>query len=122
MRNIITVLALTLALTGCATIKNPLGTQQLAELESIYGVALGSMVAAKKLVCKGAQVSTAVSPCVPRAVIVQLQNANRVAYAQVIVVRNFVRNNPTLDASSAISVAMQEVMALRQIETINGIQ
>lgn len=123
------VLVLALGLSGCATfnpfgsVANPVGTQSLAATESAYGVALSAALAYKSLpLCKTGTTISLNNVCARRSVIVQLQNADRYAHAQILVARQFVKNNPTLDASAILTTAQNAVAAFKSAETANGVQ
>jgi len=112
----IVVLALALALAGCvngqvinpfASFNNPLSKDSLAKLEAAYGAAASVALGYRNACAKGS------IPAACKPIVKQIQLADRYAYNQIVVVRNFVKNNPTVDASSVIATAQQAVTAFQ---------
>lgn len=121
MKKII-ILFLALALTACASIRNPITTNQLAVVESTYGVALSIAVAYHNTrLCKKTETPSLSNICAQRAIILKLQAADRQAQAALVKARLFIRNNPTLDAFAVIQAAQDAVDLFRGIEAQYGI-
>ena len=65
-------------LTACSTIPNPATINQLATLESTYGIALSSAVAYRNLrMCKKSENPTPLNICAKRYIIIKLQDADK---------------------------------------------
>lgn len=118
MRAFVVVLALLLG--GCSTdllrFHNPVGATQLGSVESAYGLALSAAVAYRNACARRVIAATC------RPIVVQLQRAGRLAQTNIVAARTFIRQNPTLDASSVITAAQGAVTAFRDIETQYGVQ
>ena len=120
---IIAVVFLGLWLTACAVFQNPVNTTRLAAVESAYGVALSIAVAYRNTrLCKRGEAPTVTNVCAKRDVIEQLQAADRKVQIALIAARQFVRDNPTLDAFAVIQAAQQAVDIFRAIQIENGVQ
>lgn len=124
MRKLAIVLCVGLA--ACARIQNPLNVTRLAQTESAYGIALSAAVGYYSVYkinrCTKARPESAMNICARRSVVVKLQQADRSAQIALDAARDFVTNNPTLDAGSIISAAALAVETFRKVETDNGVQ
>jgi len=123
MKKFLAICFLTIALGGCSTVQgllngevNPIGTQSLAAVEASYGTALSVANGYKQACANGAITGSC------RTVVVTMQNADRYAYAQILVARNFVKNNPNIDATVVISTAQAAVAAFQQVQSQNGVK
>ena len=112
------VVVLALGLGGCvngqlinpfSSFTNPVSKDTLAKVEAGYGAALSVAVA-----YRNACASKSLPPSC-RAIVVQIQNADKYAHAQIVVARNFVKNNPTVDASAVLTTAKQAVDAFTTV-------
>lgn len=122
MRKLLALAMLALALSGCATIRNPVNVGQLAAVESAYGVALSLAVAYRGLpLCRTGTSPGLQNVCAKRSVIVRLQRADRDAQIALASARTFVKANPTIDAASVLAIAQDAVAALQAIEANEGI-
>jgi ABC-type sugar transport system substrate-binding protein len=121
MKKII-VLSLGLILSACATYQNPINTSELATVESAYGVALAVAVGYSRLpLCKTGTTTSLTNTCARRSIVVKLQAADRTAEIALTQARNFVKNNPTLNAISVITAAKAAVGAFQSVEATNGV-
>jgi len=133
----IPLLLVALALAGCAsdksvlqggtsltaTVQNPVGRKELAVVENAYGLALVAAVNYRRLgICKTGTVESFGNPCARRDVVLQLQAADRKARSALIPARRFVRNNPTLNAFSAIAAAQAAVADFQTVLSTNGVR
>lgn len=119
MRKIILLAVLALSLGGCAlfeSFRNPIQRNQLAEIESGYGLALTAAVGYRDL-CDKKIIKRAT--CAP--VVSAMQLADRSAEAALNAADDFVEDNPTLDASSVISAARAALTALQNLQAQNGV-
>lgn len=120
MKRIIFALLLTLPLAGCwnpfGSIENPLNKTSLVAVEASYGSAL-SIASGYKDACARKTI-----PPSCRSVVKSLQNADNYAYGQIKVARDFIKANPTVDASVVISTAQQAVRAFQDAQTANGVK
>jgi ABC-type uncharacterized transport system substrate-binding protein len=122
MKKLLIAALLAVGLAGCATIQNPVNTTRLATVESTYGVALSIAVAYRNLpLCKTGTTPSLQNICAKRSVIVRLQSADRDAQIALASARSFVKNNPTLSATSVIGIAQNAVAAFQAIEQNEGI-
>lgn len=111
------IVVLALCLSACASIRNPITTNQLAVVESAYGVALSIAVAYHNTrLCKKDELPTFSNVCAQRSVIVKLQSADKNVQIALIRARSFIRDNPTLDAFDVIQAAQIAVDAFKAIE------
>lgn len=111
-------LLLVLALAGCATVRNPVSTTELATIESAYGVALAGAVAYRERPrCTKTALESVSNLCARRSIVVRLQQADRQAQIAIGKANIFIQNNPTLDASSLLQAARGAVDALNQIQS-----
>ena len=129
MKKIFIALFFSLALAACATFPNPLytggsdGRSRLAAIESSYGIALSVAVAYRRTrLCKKSEVATFTNICASRAVILELQAADREAQRALIAARIFVRNNPTIDAFQVLGIAQNSVLFFQNVLAAHGIR
>jgi ABC-type uncharacterized transport system substrate-binding protein len=123
MRKLLASAVVALALSGCATIRNPVNVSQLAAIESAYGVALSLAVAYRDLpLCRTGTLPGLRNVCAKRSVVVRLQRADRDAQIALAAARSFVKANPTLSAASVLAVAQNAVSALQAVETNEGLR
>lgn len=128
MKKALIVVALALTLGGCAgsgvekfvsavttTIKNPVGTVDLYRAKNVYASALEIAVKYRDYCWSKPYAALMADPiarpiCQRRRPIVRsLQAADTKAYAAIRSAENFVRNNPTINATSAIGAAWAAV-------------
>ncbi len=134
MKRIILVVALALSLGGCArlnesilqgglsptaTIQNPAGKKELAVVEAAYGTALVIAVNYRRYCYRTA---TPTPVCKDRRkVVLAMQAADRNAHGAIVAARRFVRENPTLNAFSAIAAAKAAVADFQSIANANKV-
>lgn len=126
---VIPLMLAALALAGCAntksifaggssitaTVPTPVGKRELAAIWNTYGLVLSGARTYKRLCAAG----TVPASC--REVIVQLQGYDRKAYAALTTASNFVRDNPTISAVSALGAARQAVADFQTVAITNGV-
>jgi hypothetical protein len=118
----ILIIIVALSLSACATIRNPITTNQLATVESAYGIALSIAVAYRNTrLCKRNEVPTFSNICAQRSVLLKLQVADRNVQIALAKARLFIRDNPTLDAYDLIQGAQIALDAFKAIEQQHGI-
>lgn len=101
-----------------ASVQNPVGRTQLAEVEAGYGVALSAAVTYRRLgICRRSQVATLAAPCAQRSVVVTLQQADRNARVAILRARRFVRDYPTVSAVDVIAQARAVVDDFQNLAT-----
>lgn len=115
MKKLIVAVVLALALTACASVKNPFDTPKLATVEASYGAAL-SLAVGYRDACAQRLIPPDCRPIVKQIQAYGLRAQNAVVYA-----RSFVRNNPTIDATDAIRVAQDAVTALKDYQVKAGV-
>jgi hypothetical protein len=120
---IVPVLALALAVAGCsgdsvfrggtsitASVTTPVGKRELALVENTYAIAITTAIRYRDLgICKPGTVETLARPCARRDVLIVLQGYDRKAHAAIVTARNFIRDNPTISAVSAVNAARAAV-------------
>lgn len=125
MKRIIVASLLALALSACALfqgVQNPLNANRLAAAESAYGIALSAAVAYRSLpLCKTGTTETLANVCARRDVVIKMQAADKIAQVSLKTASQFVRQNPTLDATSLISAVESAVSAFREIQAQEGV-
>jgi hypothetical protein len=95
-----------LALAGCATFNNPVSLTTQYDIEAGYLAAENIALVYMALpLCRTGTVSTLSSPCGRRSIDVQIQKTGAKAQAAVVALRNFTKNNPTLNPVTAIAAA-----------------
>lgn len=123
MQKLIRIVAISLALilAACAgkppiAISSAVTLNSLYTVEAGYGVALAAENTYKNLpLCKTGTTPSLTNICAKRSVIVRLQNADKQVVNAITIARDFIKNNPTLDASSYISTAQNALSALQSI-------
>lgn len=135
MRRLIVALIAGLLVTGCtsgsvfqggtsltAPVNNPVSRNNLAQVESAYGIALTAAVAYRRLpLCKAGETASLTRLCAQRGVILTLQAADRQARVAVVAARDFVRNHPTLNAVDILILAKNAVDQFRAVIDANRI-
>jgi hypothetical protein len=137
MRKIIIALTLSLALAGCvkgpggtniflptASVTNPLGPTSLYDLKSTYAIAqAGADLYVQRyrdgFRCTKTKLESVSNLCSRRSIVIKMQNADRSAGIAIGKVEVFIRDNPTIDASSLLSAAQSAVTAFYQIQQGN---
>lgn len=111
------VVATSLLMAACpARFQNPVSNETLANTEATYGAALAVAVNYRRAcVAKKASIYPG---C--RAVVAQLQSVGKIAQTSVLMARDFVRKNPTLDASAVISTAWAAVSQFQEVVQQQG--
>lgn len=118
MKKVFIVCALGLSLAGCSSLQwlnpfaaytNPVSNDTLVKVEASYGAAV-SVAVAYHDACAKREIPPSCRPIVK-----QIQNADAYAHAQIVVARNFVQNNPTVDASALITTAQAAVAAFTTV-------
>lgn len=137
MRNLRIAVALMLVITlgGCATfppggigdvvravtttINNPVGDTNLNQVKNGYAVALQLTIDYRKYCWQAPYVTLMADPVAGpvcknrRAVVRAAQNAKARAKAAIVAAQNFIADNPTLNAATAIGAAMKAVTDYR---------
>jgi len=130
MKRLLVALALagSLGLAGCAgtsfgtfvkvattTVTNPVGTVDIYRVKNVYAATLQIAVKYRDY-CWGRSYAALMADKVAkpvcqnrRQVVRKLQAADQKAYAAIVTADRFARNNPTLNASSAVSAAWKAV-------------
>lgn len=137
IRRFILTMALACAVAGCAggsvsvlqggsnpfvQVANPITTADAAAVEAAYGTVLAAAVNYKRLpLCKPGKTELE-GLCSRRDVIVQLQAADRKAYAAIASLRNFRKNYPNISAVSALDAARNAVRDFQNVSFINGVK
>lgn len=123
MKKLILILVAAISLTGCfETVKNPFTLTQVASVESSYGIVLSAADAYSHLrLCRKSETPTVTNVCAKRAVILQLQKADRDVQTSLDYARNFIRNNPNIDPIVVISSVTKAVDAFKQIAINNKV-
>lgn len=120
MRKLVLVLALILG--GCASlpsVPNPLSPSSLYDIENAYGVALSQAVAYRgRPLCKVGHLESVTNICARRSIIVRLQKADGKAQIALANAKAFVRDNPTLDATSVLAIAQAAVTTFIQASQV----
>lgn len=105
-----------LSLTACATIKNPITTTTLNNVEDAYGAAIAIAVTYKR-------------SCIARLInkscfniVAKIQPYEDKAYKALSIAQDFVKNNPTLDATTVLLVANDAIKAFGNEQFINGVK
>lgn len=141
MRKIILLIAAAFLISGCASldpsgksvlqggrsftapIQNPVGRQQLAAIESAYGVALVVAVNYRRLgLCPRGQTESVTNVCARRGVVLALQDADRKVRPARTAARNFVRDNPTISGASALDAFRAAVTDFQNVAANNGVR
>ena len=116
MKKFVLALSFALALTACASIHNPITTPTLASVESSYGVAL-SLAVGYRDACAERKIPPSCRP-----IVVALQTYGAKAQSAVIAARNFVKNNPTISATSALLAAKAAIDDFSAAEATYGVK
>lgn len=117
----IAILALLVA--GCAaklpSVPNPLSPSSLYDIENAYGVALSQAVAYRgRPLCKVGHLESVTNICARRSIIVRLQKADIKSQIALGNAKAFVRDNPTLDATSVLAIAQAAVTTFIQASQV----
>lgn len=113
---------LCIALSACASVKNPANLNQLYGIEASYGLALSAAVAYRSLpLCKKNENATVYNICAERDVILKLQAADKKAQIAIDQANAFVKEYPMINAAEAIAVAAKAVSAFKALEEENHI-
>lgn len=113
-------------LTGCASFNNALNEvkttfsnivtpSSLDSIESSYGSALAVAVGYRDL-CQRKVINKSCW-----LVIAKIQPYENKAYNAVLVLRKFVKSNPTMDATSFIQLAVDAINAFKTVQIQNGV-
>jgi hypothetical protein len=134
VKNIFAIVALGFTLGGCATmpngtkiflptasITNPVTPQSLYDIKATYIIAQTGADAYIQRYrdghrCTKTALESLSNLCSRRSVVLKLQNADRVAQIALGRADAFIRDNPTIDASSVISAAQLAVAAFFDIQ------
>lgn len=103
------VIALALGLASCASIKNPIQSTQVYELENSYGVAQSAAITYTKL---GRCAPSPTPPCSQAKVVVAIGEADKKARIALSALEDFSRNPgnyPTLSYASLLSAASSAI-------------
>jgi hypothetical protein len=108
MNKIALALVLALSLAGCATYKNPVSLTTQYDIEAAYLTAEDLAVVYLALpLCHTGQVATLQLPCARRSLVVKIQNTGAKVQAAIVALRNFTKNNPSLNNATALLAAQQ---------------
>lgn len=124
---IIALAAASLSLGACQTtidptnllttsVKNPIGLKQLDVVQNSYGAALSVAVSYGRA-CKAKIIN---KNCWN--VIEELQPYQKKAQISVVTLRNFVKKNPTVDATGLYNTAMQTIAEFKAAQQTNGVK
>lgn len=138
MKKLVLALALALGLTGCAgdarsilsggtsltaPIQNPVGWNELYAVEGAYVIAARTALEYRRLrMCRRSETASITNLCARRSVLVTIQNYNLRARQALDAAYDFTRNNPTLNAFSAIAAAQQAVADFQTALASNGVK
>lgn len=105
-----------------APIQNPLRTADQAKVEAAY-ITLATPVAAymELPTCRTGTVESFTNICGRYSVKVELQRANRKAFAALTVLRNFRARNPTLSGVSLLEAARQAMIEFQTVAYLNKV-
>lgn len=106
-RNVGVAFAVVFTLAACASIPNPFNKPTLAAVEASYGAAL-SLAVGYRDACALRRIPPDCRLIVPR-----VQKYGAVAQAEMLVARRFVKDNPTIDATTVLITAQDAVTALK---------
>lgn len=136
MKRIFVAAALALSLAGCVTnsngtvtifpvVKNPVSLASLYDIKATYAIAQAGADSYIQRYrdghrCTKTSLESATNICSRRSIVLKLQNADRIAQIAIGRADAFIRDNPTIDATSVISAAQSAVGAFFQIQ--NGAQ
>lgn len=132
MKRLFIILAVTLSLGGCANlgkvaefvttgITNPVGAVNIYQAKNVYASALEIAAGYREYCWSRAYAALMADPvakpiCQNRRPIMRtIQDADNKAFAAIQRAENFVRNNPTLNASAVINEALAAVSAFQSI-------
>ena len=111
-----------LALAACATAAVKQQTS-VYELRSSYAIYLDAAAAYSQLpFCAKGTSATLTAPCSDPSAVIALKKADDTAKLALDSAENIVRNNPVVDASSAIAAAQQALDAVKAIEAAYHVQ
>src|SRR5216684_5675923 len=137
MRRLILALTISLSLGACVkgpggttiflpteSVTNPLGPTSLYDIQATYAIAQAGADAYVQRYrdgfrCTKTKLESATNICSRRSIVVKMQNADRTAQIAIGRADAFIRDNPTIDASSVISAAQSAVTAFYQIQQGN---
>lgn len=137
MKRIILALTVALSVTGCATmpdgtkvflptasVKSPVTPISLYDIKATYVIAQAGADAYIQRYrdghrCTKIALESVTNICSRRSIVVKLQNADRTAQIALGRVDAFIRDNPTIDASSIIAAAQSAVGAFYDIQKGN---
>lgn len=114
-RLLILPLLLVLALTGCAGIPNPVSGTNIYQVKTVYAGTLELVVKWRELCWSRPYAALMADPIARpicqdrRSRLRAIQSADTKAFAAITTAENFVTNNPTLNAGTAVSVAWDAV-------------
>lgn len=116
------ILVFAVSLAGCAQLgiptTNPVGNKTLAGAISTYGILDSAVIAYRGLPrCTKTDNFSATNICYKRSILVQAQAYDKAANAAINNAVAFQRSNPTLDASSYISIAIASVDTFKDFAT-----
>ncbi len=137
MKKLLIVLGLSLSLSGCvngpngtkiflptASVANPVTPMSLYDLKATYAIAqAGADTYIQRyrdgFRCTKTKLESVTNICSRRSIVVKMQDADRKAGIALGRVEIFIRDNPTIDASSVLSAAQASVTAFYQIQQGN---
>lgn len=120
MKKYLAVLFITFSLAGCAgslpSINNPVTVPTMDAVEDAYGAAIAIGVTYRR-------------SCIARLIhkscwltIERLKPYENKAYKALIIARDFVKENPTLDATTVLNTAQQAIKAFADEQFLEGIK
>lgn len=126
MRKYIVVFAVGALLASCASNPNPANMDQLQKVEAGYGVLLSAAANYRELYntnpCTKAKPLSTSNFCASRSVILILQDADKKVELAIKDAKDFIKNNPKVDAVVYISAAMSAVNDFKALEAQNGVK
>lgn len=118
----ILIVILTLNLSACASINNPVSNNALGGAISSWGILDSAVIAYRGLPrCTVTNNFSLTNVCFKRSVLVVAQNYDAAAKAAINKAVDFQRNNPTLDASSYITAAIAAVDVFKSFAKQNNL-
>lgn len=127
IRRLLLVAVAALAVAGCTplttSINNPLGLNESYSIEASVAAArrVGLEVMNTRQ-CRASESTTITTVCVKRSVKVQIQKADRKLTSVLILYRDFVDNNKTLNALSAATAVRAAISDYQRVVTSSGVR
>lgn len=133
MKKFLIICTIAFSVAGCSslktafdvattTIQNPVGANQQAAVEASWRTVLvASTTVLDTRQCRKSEAASLTNICVRRAVKVAIQGALNKGHTAMIDMRNFIHDNPTIDAITVITAAKNAISDLRTVAASNGV-